>query len=72
MIEIDCEIKFNRYESKESGNYNEDYIDEMALKLDWLLFILFEYLNFEFRPDLPNSLFGVNSQISPCKKKKNK
>ena len=51
LIEIDCEIKFNS---------NEDYIDEMALKLDWLLYILYEYLNFEFRPEIHNDIFGVN------------
>ena len=44
----------------DSEIYNSDYVDEMALKLDWLLYIFFEYLNFEFRPDLPNEIFGVN------------
>lgn len=61
LIEIDCEIKFNKYENNVGESYNEDYVDEMALKLDWALFILFEYLNFEYRPDLPNNIFGVNS-----------
>lgn len=34
----------------------------MAMKLDLLLFTMFEYLNFEFRPDLPNKIFGINAQ----------
>ena len=40
----------------------------MAMKLDSLLFTMFEYLNFEFRSDSPNNIFGINGQTPSAQK----